>query len=256
MGVVAALAAVLVVAGVHGAGAQEAPAAKHSDDPAAAEARRHYEEGTKAFNLGEFPRAIAEFKAAYNVKDDPSLLYNIAQSFRLQGDTTQAIFFYRSFLRNMPNTPNHREVEGRIRALEKQLDDQKKEAPAPVVAPPPAAVTAPAAAPVVAPAQPAPSSEPPPVPAASTVPNQETAPPSLEHALPTAPPPVEAAPAVDLSRAPADQPAPSAPFYKKWWFWTAVGVVAVVGVGAGIAAARDKPPSTSLGLYDPTFVKP
>lgn len=258
---VAALAAVLVVAGVNGARAQEAAGPKRADDPAAAEARRHYEEGTKAFNLGEFPRAIAEFKAAYNAKDDPSLLYNIAQSFRLQGDAAQAIFFYRSYLRNMPTTPNRREVEGRIRTLEKQLEDQKKAdqkmeaAPVPVLTPPPSVAAPPAAA------QPAPAVEPT-APAAPVVPapaKQETAPAPVETPLPTAPAPVEptnASPAVDLTRAPADQPAPSAPFYKKWWFWTAVGVVAVLGVGAGIAAARDKPPSTTLGLYDPTFVKP
>ena len=252
---VAALAAVVVVTAVGGAWAQEPAAPKRSDDPAAAEARRHYEEGTKAFNLGEFPRAIAEFKAAYNAKDDPSLLYNIAQSFRLEGDATQAIFFYRSFLRNMPATPNRREVEGRIRTLEKQLEDQKKEeqqrkesaaplplTPMPAVTPPPV---------------PAPVAEPPP--ATATVP---AAPPAPEAApvvqpLPAAPAPVQPAPvtpAVDLTGAPAEPaPAQGKPFYKKWWFWTAVGVVAVIGVGAGIAAARDKPPSTSLGLFDPMF---
>lgn len=256
--VVAALAAVLVVAGLNGARAQEAAGAKRADDPAAAEARRHYEEGTKAFNLGEFPRAIAEFKAAYNAKDDPSLLYNIAQSFRLQGDAAQAIFFYRSYLRNMPSTPNRREVEGRIRALEKQLEEQKKadqkmEATTPVVVPPAAAVTAPpAVAPVpvqpVEPTAPAAASAP-------VSPKEETAPAPVESALPTAPAPVAPAPSVELARAPADEPA-AAPFYKKWWFWTAVGVVAVIGVGAGIAAARDKPPSTTLGLYDPNFMKP
>jgi hypothetical protein len=93
----------------------------------AAEAKRHYEEGTKAFNLGEFSRAIAEFKAAYNAKPDPLLLYNIAQSYRLAGDPAQALFFYRSFLRNMPDAPNRKEIEGRIRTLEKQVDKQDTE---------------------------------------------------------------------------------------------------------------------------------
>ena len=254
---VAALVALLVATGVRGARAQDATAGvKKSDDPAAVEARHHYEEGTKAFNLGEFPRAIAEFKAAYNAKADPSLLYNIAQSFRLQGDAGQAIFFYRSFLRNMPATPNRKEVEGRIRALEKQLDEQKKDAAAmPVAIPPPTpapAVTAPpATTPPPTAVTPVPAVvEPPSAPAAG----EPAAP--VEKPLPTAPPALEPAavsPAVDLTRAPADQPAPSTPIYKKWWFWTAVGVVAVVGVVAAVAA-RDKPPSTSLGLFDPTFM--
>jgi len=264
LSVVAALVALLVVSGGRGARAQDATTgAKHSDDPAAVEARRHYEEGTKAFNLGEFPRAIAEFKAAYNAKADPLLLYNIAQSFRLQGDASQAVFFYRSFLRNMPATPNRKEVELRIHTLEKQLDDQKKEAaaapvvvPAPVVTPAPAVTAPPAITPPPTAVTPAPAVvESPPAPAAVAEPT--TAAP-VEKPLPTAPPPVEPAPvspAVDLTSAPADQPAPSRPIYKKWWFWTAIGVVAVAGVVVAVAA-RDKPPSTSLGLFGPTFMKP
>jgi len=242
---------------MNGARAQEAAGAKRGDDPAAAEARRHYEEGTKAFNLGEFPRAIAEFKAAYNAKDDPSLLYNIGQAFRLEGDAAQAIFFYRSYLRNMPNSPNRREVEGRIRTLEKQLEEQKKadqkmEATATVVVPPAAVTAPPVAGPPAAETAPAAEAS---APAASVPPSskQDTAP--AVNPLPTAVPSLQSAPGADLTRQPADQTA-STPFYKKWWFWTAVGVVAVIGVGAGIAAARDKPPSTTLGLYDPTFVKP
>jgi tetratricopeptide (TPR) repeat protein len=253
--VVAALAALLVVTGGQALRAQETAApAKHSDDPAAAEARHHYEEGTKAFNLGEFPRAIAEFKAAYNAKDDPSLLYNIAQSFRLQGDAAQAIFFYRSFLRNMPTAPNRKEVEGRIRTLEKQVDEQKKEAagaPVPAPLPAPAVTVPPSVTPPVA-------ITPAPAPVESTpspAPKPEAAPPPVEP-LPVAPAPVATAPAapiVALTPAPADEPSPGKPIYKKWWFWTAIGVVAVLGVGAAAVAARDKPPSTSLGLYDPTF---
>jgi tetratricopeptide (TPR) repeat protein len=54
-----------------------------------------------------------------------------------------------------------------------------------------------------------------------------------------------------------EPPAPkqeSTPVYKKWWFWTAVGVVAVGG-GVGIYAATrsDGPPTTDLG--NTTFSK-
>jgi hypothetical protein len=232
--------------------AQDAPApAKHADDPTAVEARRHYEEGTKAFNLGEYPRAIGAFKAAYNAKPDPSLLYNIAQSFRLQGDAGQAIFFYKSFLRNLPATPNRKEVEARIRTLEKQAEEQRKEAvpvvtpPAPALAPPPAS----------SPVQPLaiPSSE------ASSPPKDTTAKPVEETPPSTAPPPLAPQPplassTVDLTAPPTDVPPAGKPIYKKWWFWTGIGAVLLIGVVA--VAARDKPPSTTLGLFDPTFVKP
>jgi len=237
--------------------AEEAEGALKHDDPKAAEARSHYEEGTKAYNLGEYPRAVTEFKAAYNAKPDPLLLYNIAQSFRLGGDAGQALFFYRSFLRNMPGAPNRKEVEGRIRTLEKQVEkqaekqaerqgeEQKREPVTPVGAPPP---------PVPSTVPPPPSSgtttTPPPATPSGTPPATTTNPPP-PSTLPAAVEPVAPASAgVDISQAPAGEPA-SSPFYKKWWFWTGVGVVLLIGIG--VAASRDKPPSTSLGLYNPTF---
>jgi tetratricopeptide (TPR) repeat protein len=89
-------------------------------------ARAHFEEGTKAFNLGEFTRAAEEYKAAYKLKPDPAFLYNIAQSYRLAGDLANALFFYRSFLHSTPDAPNRHEVEGRIDTLDKQLAEQKR----------------------------------------------------------------------------------------------------------------------------------
>ena len=230
-----------------------------ADDPAAAEAKRHYEEGTKAFNLGEYPRAIAEFKATYNAKPDPLLLYNIAQSYRLAGDASQGLFFYKSFLRNMPDAANRKEVEAQIRKLEKVLADQKSNpaiAPPPIVIPPPTT----AAAPVP------PFTSPPPASAASAVPPATTTPSTDVEAsgAPTAavpavgqtdPPPVHSETHVDLS-APSPPPVPAnepdRPVYKKWWFW--VGTAGVVILLGGLAAANaNKPPSTSLGLYEPIF---
>ena len=93
--------------------------------PTETEAKRHYEEGSKAFALGEFARAVGEYRAAYNAKPDPAFLYNIAQAYRLAGDLQQAVFFYRSFLSQQPNTPNRDEVERRIEDLNAQLQRQK-----------------------------------------------------------------------------------------------------------------------------------
>lgn len=244
--------------------AADDPAIKR-DDPVAQEARRHYEEGTKAFNLGEYPRAVSEFKAAYNAKPDPLLLYNIAQAHRLGGDAGQALFFYRSFLRNLPTASNRKEVEGRIRALEKQVDEQKREAtpvPAPVV-PRPVATT-PSTPP--APPTPTPTSSPAPLEPRAATGDATTRKPGEKPPEPspsTSPPPLPAAPlvvtepapppGVDLSTPPNGEPPRSSPFYKKWWFWTGVGVLLVIGVAA---AARDKPPSTTYGLQNPTFVAP
>ena len=245
--------------------------ARAADDPAAVEARKHYEEGTKAFNLGEYARAITEFKATYYAKPDPLLLYNIAQSFRLAGDAKQALFFYKSFLRNMPNPPNRKEVELRMRALEKQIAEAPKDAakdatttPGPAepaagaagatatgIAPPPSVATPPTAA-----GTPAPATGTPPEPSDATA-TAPTTPPSTSPP----PPPVPSAatttaPGAELGTPgrPAGDEGEDRPIYKKWWFWTgAVAVAAVVVIGIGASNAAHKAPSTTLGTYDPTF---
>src|SRR3569832_995008 len=91
----------------------------------AAQAKRHFEEATNAYNLGEFKRAAEEYREAYRIKPAAAILYNIAQAYRLGNEPEQALFFYRSFLRNDPATRNRCEVEDRIQKLEQQLAQQK-----------------------------------------------------------------------------------------------------------------------------------
>ncbi len=188
------------------------------EDPATTEAKRHFEEGSKAFALGEFPRAIQEYRAAFNAKPDPVFLYNIAQAYRLSNDLRQALFFYKSFLSNMPDAPNRRAVEQRIRDTEAQLAKQRE-----ITEAPPNVPVTPA---VVASAHPAP---------AVTTPPAISEPPAVTP--PPAPPPAEPAPAVaatsavEITRAPPRR----TPVYKKWWLWTAVGAGAVaIGLGVGL----------------------
>jgi tetratricopeptide (TPR) repeat protein len=90
----------------------------------AASAREHYQKGTTFYDLGRYDDAIKEFEAAYQIKNDPALLYNLAQSHRLAGNAEQALHFYRTYLRRVPNAKNRTEIEGRIAALE-QLVAQK-----------------------------------------------------------------------------------------------------------------------------------
>jgi tetratricopeptide (TPR) repeat protein len=90
-----------------------------ADDTAAA--REHYQKGTAYYDLGRYQDAIKEFEAAYEIKSDPALLYNLAQSHRLAGNPEQALHFYRTYLRRVPKAPNKAEIEGRIAALEQQI---------------------------------------------------------------------------------------------------------------------------------------
>jgi tetratricopeptide (TPR) repeat protein len=119
------------------------------------EAAEHYAQGTKQFNLAHYDEAIAEFDAAYNLKDDPRFIYNIAQAHRLAGHLEKAITFYRTFLRLAPASPLREAIEQqRLPELEKALAAQRAVAPpepprpAPEPVPPaPAAPAAPAATP-------------------------------------------------------------------------------------------------------------
>jgi hypothetical protein len=194
-----------------------APARAEGSDE---DARRHYDEATKAFDVGDFARAVAEYKAAYGARPDPAFLYNTAQAYRLAGDARQAIFFYRSYLRNARNAPNRREVEDRIRKLEASA----RSAPPPTSEPTPPPKVEPAA-PKVEPTPAAP--EPAPVPEPTTT----------------------------LVSTPADTPhAADKPVYKKWWLWTAVGGAVVVGVGLGVGLGlgldHNHAPNTALGTTD------
>jgi tetratricopeptide (TPR) repeat protein len=99
------------------------PARARAEDTAAA--REHYQKGTAFYDLGRYQDAAKEFEAAYEAKNDPALLYNLAQSHRLAGNTEQALHFYRTYLRRVPKAANRSEIEERIMALEKLLDVKK-----------------------------------------------------------------------------------------------------------------------------------
>jgi hypothetical protein len=127
----------------------------HAADANAEVARQHYNKAVQLYDLGHFDDAIGEFEKAYEAKQDPVLLYNLAQSHRRLGNHKRALDLYKNFLRRMPETPLRAEVEARITSLQKLVDEDAARAtqnpqlttPLPPTGPAPA-ITAPAAAPV------------------------------------------------------------------------------------------------------------
>jgi tetratricopeptide (TPR) repeat protein len=90
-------------------------------------AREHYLKGTKAFDLGLYDDAIKEYVAAYQAKDDPALLYNIAQAHRQAGHAQDALRFYQRYLAKVPTTGHRREeIEVKIAELQKLIEQQKR----------------------------------------------------------------------------------------------------------------------------------
>jgi tetratricopeptide (TPR) repeat protein len=111
-------------------------------------ARKRFEEGTTLYDLGQYVEAARAYEDAYRIKNDPALLFNIGQAYRLGGDSTAALRAYRSFLRRMPDAPNRSEVERHIVTLQKQIDEKAAKPfgpePEPPPPPPPTVTTTPA----------------------------------------------------------------------------------------------------------------
>jgi len=170
------------------------------------QARVHYHEGQKLYNLGKFQEASVEFEKAYDVHPDAVFLFNLGQCHRQIGNTDRALFFFRGFLRNKPETPNRAEVEKMIEDLEQA---RRGGAPAPTPVP---AEAAPRPAPVA-----------PPAPAIEAAP---TAPAPEQPASADAPAQTDAA--VEVT---APSKAPS-----NWQKWASLGTVGagVVGLGLGV----------------------
>jgi hypothetical protein len=91
-----------------------------------AEAKRHYEQGLRYYDVDNYLAAIGEFEKAYEVGGDPRMLYNLAQAHRLAGHASMAINFYRRYILKVPNAPNVQAVLEKIRALEEAAGELKK----------------------------------------------------------------------------------------------------------------------------------
>jgi tetratricopeptide (TPR) repeat protein len=92
----------------------------------AANARAHFDKGRTFFEVDEYRKAIAEFKAAHIEKPDPAFLYNLAECYRRLGEVPEALQFYRRFLATAPADDKTRPVvEQRIADLKTVAEEPK-----------------------------------------------------------------------------------------------------------------------------------
>jgi tetratricopeptide (TPR) repeat protein len=89
--------------------------------PPSDNARQHYKDGLAHYDAGEYDQAIAEFRQAWDATHSPPLLFDLAQCYRLKGDTAQAARLYHAYLSAFPEAPNRDDVEARLRELEGPL---------------------------------------------------------------------------------------------------------------------------------------
>jgi tetratricopeptide (TPR) repeat protein len=154
------------------------PGAARAEDRATEQARQHYESGTRHYDLGHWDEAIADFEKAYELRPDPNFLYNLAQVYRRKGEIKRALDLYKNYMRKVPNGPLRDEVEEKISALQKQIDEA---AAKPAVAPIEPAAAAPVPAPpggVAVPGNEPPIQQTPVSPSPNPTPAQTLAPPT------------------------------------------------------------------------------
>jgi len=125
--------------------------ARGADSPTD-QARQHYEIGTQQYDLGHWDDAIREFEKAYELRPDPSFLYNLAQAYRRKGDARRALDLYKNYLAKSPKAPQRAEIEERIASLQKQIDEAASAKPALPAPEPTVPSSGSAASPAVVPA--------------------------------------------------------------------------------------------------------
>jgi tetratricopeptide (TPR) repeat protein len=91
-----------------------------SSDALNAEARVFFMRGIKLFGLGHYAAALAAFEAAHGNDAPPELAYDMAVTAERLGRLSDAIDFYREYLRKSEAAPDAARVQAHIEALERQ----------------------------------------------------------------------------------------------------------------------------------------
>jgi tetratricopeptide (TPR) repeat protein len=105
-----------------------APAAARASTDAEnkAQAKDLYERATRFYDVGKYAEAIHDYEQAYLLVEDPALLFNIGQAYRLWDRPDEAIRSYKNYLRKRPDASNRADVERKIADLEKTVDERRR----------------------------------------------------------------------------------------------------------------------------------
>ena len=92
-----------------------------------AQAREHFKAAQLHYALGEFEDAVKEFREAYRLRQEPAILYNIAQCHRQMRQWREAYFNYRQYLNLKRDAPNRDEVEELVEQMRRRMDDEEEQ---------------------------------------------------------------------------------------------------------------------------------
>jgi len=193
-----------------------------------------YDRAEAAYALARYAEAAGLFEKVFELRPQPSLLYNAAQAHRLAGNKARALELYQNYLRVYgARIENRAEVERHIAALQQALDSERRAATSPPVA--------------TAPVPPSPTKE--------EVPQRPPEPAPLGEPGPPAAPPASVTPAVPTTAvsSPDSTAAPETrqPLVRRPIFWgLLVGGVVLVGATVAVGVVFGRPevdPTPSAG---------
>lgn len=90
--------------------------------------REILDSATRLFTAGSYDQAIGEFQLAYQKRQLPTLLFNIAQAHRKAGHWAEALALYERFLKDDPKSALLPEAEAHAAAMRARLDAEKASA--------------------------------------------------------------------------------------------------------------------------------
>jgi hypothetical protein len=188
----------------------------------------------QAFAAARYDEAIELFARLYAETLNPIYLRNIGRCHQKKREPDKAIDAFQDYLAKGKSitAPERKEIQGYIKDMERLRDDQNKEKQAQAkerdktkdsgfTPAPPAAAPSPSAPPTLTPA---------PVVATTTI-NVSPTSPGYGSA---APDPALGGPVLVARPETVPADGDSHPVYKRWWFWTAIGVVVAGGVAAAL----------------------
>jgi tetratricopeptide (TPR) repeat protein len=100
-----------------------------------AQAKELYERATRFYDVGKYAEAIHDYEQAYLLVEDPALLFNMGQAYRLWDRPEDAIRSYKNYLRKRPEASNRADVERKIADLEKLVEERRRNGGLPAAAP-------------------------------------------------------------------------------------------------------------------------
>lgn len=192
--------------------------------------RDSYYKALKLYDEGKYVEALDGFQASYSRRQMPWLMLNIGRTLQRLGRAQEAITYYERYKKAELNID-----AATLDRVNKYIEQAK----ALLESSPPEPTTTPTTTP--------PTGKPP------TGTGEPSTDPGTTPTV-TPPPASQPLPAAALGTGPATEKS-ATPVYKKWWFWTIVGVVVVGGVAAGVGAAvaTRSPPAEPFLPTDPIF---